>query len=196
VGAPTPQEEARRALGLPPGQKVCLMFGLVRPYKGIEDVVRLWSAERPPHRLAVVGAVTSEDYAAQLSELARDNPAVDLRFSSTLLDNDALRAWHSAADCAIFNYHAILSSGAAPLARAFGLPALVPRTATTLDLGEPHPHVVRFDCVGTDFRAALERALAVPPDYALAADWRARTSWSRVAEVTAPVYRSLVGKTE
>ena len=92
----------------------------------------------------------------------------------------------------IFNYTRIFTSGAGALARSFGIPSILPRSAATLDLGEPHAHVVRFENVQTGLRDALERALATPCDYARAQDWRSRTSWDAVAALTAPVYRRVV----
>jgi hypothetical protein len=178
-------------LGLPLEQKVCLMFGTISPYKGIKEVVKFWTAANMPHRLIVAGPAISTEYAELLGNLARDNPSVDLRFRAGWLDDEIVRIWLSAADCAIFNYSEIFTSGAAALARSFGLPVLVPRRATTLDLGEPHPHVLRFDSIDTDFCEALAAALATPRDYDLARDWRNETAWARVAETTASVYRHL-----
>lgn len=188
LGAPMPQDEARRLLGLPPAEKLCLMFGTVSPYKGSSEVVRFWADEHVPYRLAVVGPVLSDAYAASLRESARDVPSIDLRISSEWMDDAALRTWLSATDCVIFNYKSIFTSGAGALARSFGIPSLLPRSAATLDLGEPHIHVHRFDHVRSDFRDALERALASPCDYEAARDWRERTSWESVAALTAPVY--------
>lgn len=189
LGEPLDRGEARRTLGLPLHEKICLMFGTVSPYKGTREVVQFWSEARVPHRLAVVGPILSADYADGVKIAAEDVPAIDLRLSPDWLDDATLRAWLSAADCVIFNYTSIFTSGAGALARSFGVPSVLPRSATTLDLGEPHRHVFRFGALQTDFRDALERALATPCDYMQAQDWRQRTSWKVVAAVTAPVYR-------
>ncbi len=192
LGEPLDRGEARLALGLPLREKVCLMFGTVSPYKGIREVVQLWAEARVPYRLVVVGPVLSADYAALVRTAAGDAPTIDLRLSSDWLDDQTLRTWLSAADCAIFNYTSIFTSGAGALARSFGVPSILPRSAATLDLGEPHMHVVRFESVQTDLRDALECALAIPCDYAQAQDWRRLTSWDAVAACMMPVYRRLI----
>ena len=192
LGAPLDREQARRELGLPLHEKMCLMFGTVSPYKGIREVVQYWAEARVPHRLVVVGPIVSPDYADAVRNSADDASSVDLRLSPDWLDDEALRAWLSAVDCVIFNYKSIFTSGAGALARSFGVPSLLPRSATTLDLGEPHEHVVRFESLQSDFRSALERALATPCDYAASVVWRKQTSWDAVAAVTAPVYRRLL----
>lgn len=192
VGEPVPRQDARKLFGIPMNQKMCLMFGTVSPYKGSSEVVRFWIEREVQHRLAVVGPALSDDYTSMLRDMARNSPYVDLRVSAQWMDDAVLRMWLSAADCVIFNYSSIFTSGAGALARSFGVPSLLPVSASTLDLGEPHAHVHRFESLDTDFRDVLERALAVPCDYAFARDWREQTSWEAVAARTAPVYRRLM----
>lgn len=192
LGDPMDRDDARRTLQLPLDEKICLMFGTVSPYKGIKEVVQFWSDARVPHRLVIAGPVLSPDYANEVRDAASDAPAVDLRISDDWLDDAALRMWLSAADCVIFNYRSIFTSGAGALARSFGVPSLLPRSATTLDLGEPHPHVVRYESLEGDFRNALERAISTPRDYAQGRFWRKQTSWEAVAAATAPVYRRVM----
>jgi beta-1,4-mannosyltransferase len=192
LGEPMPRQQARELLGHPADEKLCLMFGTVSPYKGSSDVVKFWIESEILHRLVVVGPGLSDDYAAQLRDLARNSDRVDVRVSSEWLDDATLRAWLSAADCVIFNYRAIFTSGAGALARSFGVPLLLPRNATPVELHEPHKHVHRFGSIETDFRDTLERALAISPDYSAARDWRQKTSWETVAVLTAAVYRRLL----
>jgi hypothetical protein len=192
LGAPLDCEDARRALGLRLDEKICLMFGTVSPYKGISDVVRFWSEAGVPHRLVVVGPVLSSDYADEVRISAGGASAIDLRLSPDWLDDEDLRKWLSAVDCVIFNYKSIFTSGAGALARSFGVPSLLPCRASTLDLGEPHPHVGRFESMEFGFRDALESALATPRDYDEGQSWRKQTSWEAVAAATAPVYRRIM----
>jgi glycosyltransferase involved in cell wall biosynthesis len=191
-GSPMPRDEARRILDLSPLEKICLMFGTVSPYKGIVEVVRTWREAHVPHRLVVVGPVIFQDYADEVRAAAGNAPDIDLRLSPDWLDDEALRTWLSAADCVIFNYKKIFTSGAGGLARSYGVPSVLPLSADTLDLGEPHEHVVRFESVQGDFREAIERALATPCDYAKAQEWRQRTSWDEVAAHTVRTYQKIV----
>src|SRR6185369_15757652 len=59
---PVSQTEARRQLGLGDG-KLALMFGTVKPYKGLEDVIAWWKEAQPPVKLAIVGKPGSDTYA-------------------------------------------------------------------------------------------------------------------------------------
>jgi glycosyltransferase involved in cell wall biosynthesis len=192
LGKPQPRDAARVALQLPVEAKVCLVFGTISPYKGSEELVRFWAQTRVPHYLVIVGPILNHEHAQVLTTLAQDCPSVDLRFSREWLDHETLGAWLSASDCVIFNYREIFTSGAAALARSFGIPLLIPHRLTFADLQEPHTHVFRFHALDDDFRAQLEHALVTGTNYEAGRDWRNATSWERVAEITAPVYRDTV----
>jgi len=193
MGAPLPRDQARIQLRLPLDDKVCLVFGPVRPYKGSDELVRFWAENDLPYRLVVVGSSNlSKAFASGLYELAQGHNMIDLRLFDGWLDDAVLRVWLSASDCSIFNYREIFTSGAAALARSYGLPLLIPHRLASVDLDEPHPHVFRFDTLETDFRVQLDRALATPSDYELADEWRQKTTWERVAEITASVYRDVM----
>jgi hypothetical protein len=103
-----------------------------------------------------------------------------------------LRVWLSAVDCSVFNYREIFTSGAAALARSYGIPLLIPSRLIAADLMEPHPHVLRFEALNTDFGRLLEQALATPCSYDLGRSWREYTRWEHIADVTFAAYRDVL----
>ena len=118
LGAPVPRAEARRRLKLG-GEKLALIFGAIAPYKGIEPVIEWWRNNRPPATLAVVGRPLNAEYGDHIAGQAA--AASNVLCRPDWLDNEALRLWLSAADLAVFNYAEIFTSGAACLARSYGL---------------------------------------------------------------------------
>ena len=150
MGPPLPRDEAWGELKLPLEAKICLVFGTISPYKGSDELVKFWAQNDLPYRLVVIGPVLSEAFASRLSEVARGCPTVHLHLLEKWLDDAALQLWLSACDCSIFNYRDIFTSGAAALARSYGVPLLIPRRLDAADLDEPHPHVFRFDTLDTD----------------------------------------------
>lgn len=188
---PIPRDEARAKLGLPAGP-ICLMFGAVEPYKGQEEVLAYWKKARPSAHLLIVGKAGSPEYGQTIREFAADIPNVTLHFQ--WLSDAELAQFLCAADCALFNYRSIFTSGAASLARSWGLPILIPSRLHTVDLGEPDPRVFRFEAFDAQFPEKLAAALAIAPDYQAAAGWREEISWPRVAELTAAGYREVLGK--
>ena len=188
--APIPRDDARAKLGLAPGP-LCLMFGAVEPYKGQEEILAWWKATRPGAQLVIAGKPNTPAYGEAITRAAAGVPGVTLRFG--WLDDAALGLWLSAADAVLFNYRTIFTSGAAALARSWGLPILLPRRLDTGDLAEPAPTIFRFERPDTDLAEKLTAALTTPPDYAGAAAWREQTAWPRVAALTADGYRAALG---
>ena len=181
---------ARAAMGIPLDERVCLIFGTVEPYKGIEPVLDWWRTHGPA-TLAVAGKPFSSEYAAAIRMRAQ-GASGRIRLDLSWQSDEALERWLAAADCVLFHYQAIFTSGAACLARSLGIPILIPRRLDTVDLMEPHRLVFRFDELETDFLQVLEAALVAGPDPGAAEAWRKATAWSRIAEKTAAVYRSVV----
>ncbi len=181
--------ESRAALGIPAEERVCLMFGTVEPYKGIEPVIDWWRSGGTEATLAVAGKPFSAEYGGALRERARG--AANIRLDLAWQTEERLVRWLAAVDCVLFDYKAIFTSGAACLARSLGVPILIPRRLDTVDLAEPDRLVFRFAELETDFAAALEAALWVGRDWEAAAEWRAATAWDRIAEETARVYRAI-----
>ena len=58
--------EAREVLGLDL-RKIALIFGVVAPYKGLEEVIDWWRLTQPDVQLAIVGKPSSPEYASGLA---------------------------------------------------------------------------------------------------------------------------------
>ena len=186
LGAPVAAAEARAVLGLKEG-RVALVFGAVEPYKGQEEIIAWWKQAKPDATLAIVGKPHTDAYRAHIAQLTAGVPDIVTHFN--WLDDAQLKLWLCAADAAIFNYRQIFTSGAANLARSWGLPLLLPKRLDTVELDEPSPFIHRFDQLDSDFGTKLEDAFRVAPDFAAAAQWRAGCAWDTVARLTADGYR-------
>jgi beta-1,4-mannosyltransferase len=119
-------EEARRSLGLPLTGNVYLSLGLLRPYKGVEQLLTLWREhpEISAHTLLIVGKASSS-YAATLSELAADLPSVVL--TPEFVEPDRMHLFFSAATFTVLPYRHILNSGSLLLSMSYGVPVIAPR---------------------------------------------------------------------
>jgi len=190
LGPPLSAAKARCELGLG-HKKVALIFGAVERYKGLEEVIAWWRSAQPNVRLAIVGKPNTAEYGAQISSQIGQDQNVIHYFG--WLSNEILRLWLSAADVIVFNYREVFTSGAASLARSFGIPILLPRRLDTIDVGEPTPYVRRFTDFGTDFEQQLASALTVKPDFAAAESWREDCNWDNVARTVVDGYRSAIG---
>ena len=182
---------ARARLPLAGEEPFFLIFGIIKSYKGVEEVMEFWKRAGPRARLAVVGCCGDPELAGRLRKLAAECPVIHLSIDRWLSD-DELGTWLAASSGAIFNYRRTLTSGAASLARSLGVPILIPRRARTVDLGEPHRSVLRYDSLDGEMEGCLARALVIAASverFEKDAVWDASIAWPGVAEKTAAVYR-------
>ncbi|MGK0185211.1 MAG: beta-1,4-mannosyltransferase [Verrucomicrobiales bacterium] len=182
------QKEARKRLTLTDAP-ICLMFGALAPYKGIEKIAAAWEHSTDTAQLYIVGDSFDPDYARQLERFVADKGRVTL--VRRRVDDDELHLWLSACNCTLYNYTRILTSGSACMARSLGIPIVLPHRLVTVDLGEPHPHVFRFDSINGNFSTALDRALNTKRKNDSAKEWREQTAWSRVAADTLKLYQEI-----
>ena len=184
--SPLPDRDtARRELGLVEHNRIGLIFGAISPYKGIEEAAAYWENSKVDSQLYVVGDSFDKSYGDALAQQLA--PLNKVSLVRRRVDDRQLAHWLRAADCTIFNYKSVLTSGSACLARSLGVPIILPKRLDTLDLGEPHAQVFRFQNE-SDFGPIVQRALNQPPSDKMSAEWRKDTAWKYVAEQTRKVY--------
>lgn len=188
-----PPEEARKSLPIPETLPLFLIFGVIEDYKGIDEVVEAWKKLAPPARLAIIGH-GKKDVIERLRKLSAGIPSVHF-LAEGRLPEEMLQLWLAAADGAIFNYRRTLTSGAASLTRSLGIPTLIHRRAGSIDLGEPHPAVFRYESMGDEFNKVLHQAMALigqrPPKDT---DWAETTSWPKIADSTVSFYKRILAQ--
>ncbi|MFN4058675.1 MAG: glycosyltransferase [Roseinatronobacter sp.] len=160
---------ARVELGLGTDEDVILFTGLIRPYKGVEDLIaafRKQLADRPRARLILAGEPRFDPLAdVDLSDAERARILSTGRFVS----DAELQVFFRAADVAVYPYRKILTSGSLMLALSFGAPVIVPRVAMTAEVleGQEAGYLYADGIAGLD--KALSQALQDKDTGALAA---------------------------
>ena len=119
--------EARRSLGLPVTGNIYLSLGLLRPYKGIEQLLKLWRdhPEIATGNTLLIAGKASPTYAAELRKLTADLSTVVLL--PEFVADDRIHLFFSAATFAVLPYRNILNSGSLLLAMSYGVPVIAPR---------------------------------------------------------------------
>lgn len=127
--------EAREALELPAGVPVLLNFGLIRPYKGVPeliDAVRGLAVDNAI--LLIAGRVF--DASVEQEILARVQETTQIRLFLKWISFEDTQYYFMAADLVVLPYRRILNSGTLMLALAFERPVLVPQLGTMRELQE------------------------------------------------------------
>ncbi len=126
TGQGVDRAQARRRLGV--DGPVVLFFGLVRPYKGLDVLLRAVAAARArvPVRLIVAGEFYDkrESYDGLVAQLELGDA---VRFEDRYIPNEEVETFFRAADVVVLPYRSATQSGIVQIALAFERPVIVTR---------------------------------------------------------------------
>lgn len=132
-GAAIDALEARKALNLPLTGRLYLHLGMLRPYKGIEQLLQVWQEQKSileGNTLVIAGKPLDEDYGQALERQAAIAGAI---LHSGFVGSDRIPLYFSAADVVVLPFKAILTSGSLILAMSYGKPVIAPCTDTIVE---------------------------------------------------------------
>ena len=154
------QSEARHQLGLPEDAFVYLFLGLLRPYKGLEDLIAAFKMlESSKVILLIAGRVFgANNYESKLKTLIQNDPRIKLT-PKFISDND-IQVYLNACDFFVLPYKDITTSGAAFLALSFGRPMIAPNITSFPEVVTPDSGIL-YDVSKPDgLVSALEEAIS------------------------------------
>lgn len=195
-GAPVAPEAARASIGIPAGAILFLCFGQVKPYKGLNTLLRVFETGhfgRNAH-LLIAGSAPDLELRSHIAALADRSDAVTahLRY----IEDEHVPAYLSSCDAVVLPYTRSLTSGVAVLAASFGRPIIASRVGCLHDW--PQDTGIFYDPDAPD---GLRRAL----DHALTADLttmgqnnrrhtHTQLNWDNVARQTRATYVQVRGR--
>ena len=118
------RDEAIATLGLAPGKKNLLFFGLIRDYKGLDLLIDSLSGLTSEYQLIIAGESygSFDKYEKQLAA----SPAKDrVKVMNHYIDDSLVPILFSAADLLVLPYKSATQSGVIPVAYHFEIPVLV-----------------------------------------------------------------------
>lgn len=193
-GLTIPQEQARRALDLPEEGRLFLHLGMLRPYKGIVDLLEVWPAYhrlQPRDHLLIAGKSQNSQFASELDTRASVTKGVTLH--DEFVPDDMIPVYFSAADVSVLPYRQITTSGSSILAMSFDTPVIAPRLGDLENVLRGADELL-YDAPSRDLLLkALLRSRRLDLDR-LAEQTHAacnRLSWDGIAHSTAAVYEEL-----
>ncbi|MDJ0553990.1 MAG: glycosyltransferase [Microcoleaceae cyanobacterium MO_207.B10] len=186
--------EARKELNLPESGKVYLNLGLLRPYKGIENLLQVWQDNQDifaDDTLLIVGKPWNESYAKKLQELATGIKGVII--NPQFVDNSKLHLYFSAANVVVLPFKKILNSGSLILAMSFGKPVLAPRLGGLLEVAGDANELLYDPEDKEGLLKAMQKSTKIDLDELSQLVEKAcdRLDWNLIGQETLAVYRSL-----
>ncbi|MGH8218542.1 MAG: glycosyltransferase [Steroidobacteraceae bacterium] len=133
------RESARASLGIAADSFVCLFFGLCKPYKNLEHLVRSHRRLRDDSLLWIVGRFQSPAYRTSILEAAAEAEARtgSVTIRDGLVDRKDIQIYMNACDAVVLPYREILTSGAVMVALSFGRPVVAPRIGSLVEVVTP-----------------------------------------------------------
>jgi beta-1,4-mannosyltransferase len=118
-----PREEARARLRLASNDFVFLYFGLIRPYKGIPELIESFASLNMPHtKLLVTGRPFREYRLSEIQRLSNRHPGV--RLTLGYVPDEEVQVYMNAADIVVFPFRDVFTSGSVILAMSFAKPVI------------------------------------------------------------------------
>jgi len=158
-----------------------LYFGVIRPFKGVEDLLEAWEqmddAEVAAYHLTVVGE-TWEGCTRPAELIARSRHRDRITFVNRYVTDDEAARFFADADVVVLPYHRASASGPLHVAMSQGLPVVVTRVGGLVEAAKDYEGAV---FVPPQEPQALRRAL--PTAAALRGRRFAdRQSWTRTVQ--------------
>lgn len=118
------RDEAERQLGLKPGKRNILFFGLIRAYKGLDILLEAFGKLSEEYQLIIAGEPygSFEKYQEIIDRLpGKDRIFTDLRY----IKDSEVTNYFSAADVAVLPYRSATQSGISSVSYHFEVPMIV-----------------------------------------------------------------------
>lgn len=186
---------SRDHLAITPGSRVFLYFGYIKPYKGVEDLIRAFaSVEDENAVLLLVGKPLDDNIRQQIEALA----APDQRIRTVLgyVPDEHVQYYFNAADIVVFPFRHTQTSGSLMLALTFGRPVIAPRIATLPEYIDATSGILFDPEKPDDLARALNDAETAPLERMAdaAREQGQRHTWAEMAARHADLYREIARK--
>ena len=152
------KSEARQLLGVTDENFVYLFLGLIRPYKGIEELVKSFKKlEDKEIRLFIAGRVFGNyEYKYKIEKLCEDDKRII--FVPEFIADDDIQVYLNACDIYVLPYKDITTSGAALLSISFGRPLIAPDIKTFIEVVTQEIGIIYNASKSSGIDSALRRA--------------------------------------
>jgi beta-1,4-mannosyltransferase len=190
-----PTREARALLGSDPSNLVFLFMGLIRPYKGVAEMVKAFRACADSNARLVIAGRPVDAAIGNEVELSIEGDS-RIRFVPGHVNDDDIQIYMNACDVVVLPYKRVFTSGTAVLAMSFGKPCIAPRVGCVPDMLDDEGAVFFDPEAKRDLERAFRRVLACPErlpgmgrhNLERAKGW----DWGGIGRATAAVYEQCV----
>lgn len=185
--------KARAKLGIKDDEQVILFFGLIQPYKGLDDLLVAFKKLKMKNtRLLIIGKCMDDKLCKQIIQAQKD---FKINFYNNYVPNKDVATYFNAANIVCLPFKSITTSGSALLALTFGRPLVAPRVGSIKDF----PSSIGFFYSNSEDNG-LEKALMSAFEHRdtlnvmvhSAAEYAQTLNWDNIAGKTLKVYNHVL----
>ncbi len=185
------REDARRRLGLPADAHVFLCFGLIRAYKGVEEMVRAFEQlHKSTAHLLIVGRPFGKDGEEIVENLKKHSDNSRIHLEARFVPDEDVQLYFNACDVVVCPFEDILTSGSVILGLSFKRGVIVPNIGCLRELENSGAAIVYDRSDSSGLLEAMRESVCSDVSqlgekaFALASDLR----WDRIAKMHLDVY--------
>ncbi len=187
------RKKAREELKIKSHEKMVLFFGLVRPYKGVDDLILAFSKLKLPNlRLVIAGKCIDNELLRRIQSL---HNAVEFDFYDEYIADEDVSKYFKASDIVCLPFKSITTSGSTLLALSFGKPIIAPRLGALVDLPSNVGYLYDMQRPGsleTCLRKALKSNKHLSNIGKNSKSYVDTLSWDKIADKTYTVYEDVL----
>lgn len=135
------KKQARELLGFDEREIVFLYFGMIRPYKGVLELIEAFkSLKHIDSRLLIVGKPANKDIAQCVLKECEDDRRIRVVFN--FVPDNEIQIYMNAADIVVLPYRESSTSGSLVLSMSFGKPVIAPCLMSITEILHPKGGIV------------------------------------------------------
>lgn len=193
------KEEAREFLKVPFDAFVYLLFGSLRPNRGVESAVRafqhIYNPESHDAQMLIVGSTWGGCETLEVQLQSQIGPYTNIQRINEFIPDDRVQYYFNAADIFVLPFRHIYTSSSAILALTFAKPVIAPRMGNLPELVHDKRIGILFEpgnirSLAMAMKAMRERASHDDTEYLK--QECSRYDWDAIWPQAAKVYREIV----
>lgn len=186
---------ARAALGFNDSDIVFLFLGLIRPYKGLSELIDTFKElDSEKTQLVIAGKIYKDSLEMKNLLAQKLANAQNIKLIPGFVPNNQIQIYMNACDVVVFPYRDILTSGAVLLAMSFGKACIAPRKGCIGEvLDDAGAFLYEIDDENglmKTMKLALEKHANLSTMGQHNRQLAEKYNWRYIAEITNDIYRS------
>ena len=154
--------DARKSLNIPEDMFVYLFFGLIRQYKGVDELIEAFlQLDNGQGMLYIIGDSLHDGYVGKCI-IPKINKAANIKLINSLIDDDTLQIYFNACDAIVYPLRRVTSSGSIMLAYTFAKPVVIRDCGLARELFDEKVAVYFSD--KNDLVSALKKVKQLDPN--------------------------------